>query len=379
MDHYTNVAFVPKIIETLQKDMGIVQMKSGDTYGEFQFFKYPEDRRGNPHVRRPRNSRTLVQIRDIMAQNEENKTGTHSKVFNYAGLSYPPDDSMMGKRCHHPFRQIVVHHDGNIPLCCNSWNSPYNVGNIHDVSLEEIWQSNAFGAAREKLYHGQRDFTPCKGCNHRSYRVGLLPDLLGKGTLRKPDLFCRLRRIKRQASGGGALTDHTQATMDDMMIISLRGTSGAGKSHLVRRIMELYPNAHPEFVEFRAKPLYTVHSGAVAILGHYENSETAVWIVLSGVWAMLMRWRSDPLYAVSCTDGGQNMSDRREAGDGADGERDHDIHVVHIDTPVDRASSQCAAVVTVSQNRAIIRTHRKVLNDLLFFRKYKVKCVSGQS
>ena len=189
--HYTNDrVFVPKIIETLQKrHLALSQMKRWRHVRQVsrQFFKYPEDRRGNPHVRRPRNSRTLVQIRDIMAQNEENKTGTHSKVFNYAGLSYPPDDSMMGKRCHHPFRQIVVHHDGNIPLCCNSWDSPYNIANVHDVSLDEIWQSNAFGAAREKLYHGQRDFTPCKGCNHRSYRVGLLPDLLGKGTLRKPD------------------------------------------------------------------------------------------------------------------------------------------------------------------------------------------------
>lgn len=198
MDHYTGISYVPKIIEAHEEYFGVKEMKTGSVYATdnitgpevndgFAFYKYPEDRRGNPHVRRPRHSRTLVQIRDIMAQNEDNKTGTHSKVFNYAGLSAPPDDSMMGKRCHHPFRQIVVHWDGNVPLCCNSWDSPYNCGNVMDMSLAEIWQSDAMGAAREKLYRGQRDFTPCKGCNHRSYRVGLLPDLLGKGTLRKPD------------------------------------------------------------------------------------------------------------------------------------------------------------------------------------------------
>jgi radical SAM protein with 4Fe4S-binding SPASM domain len=195
MDHYTGVAFVPKILAAFSGEYNMPELTSGDHYhyGEaeklkdFQFFRYPQDRKGNPHVRRPRHSKTLIQIRDIMEQDKDNKTGTHSKIFNYAGLSFPPDDSMMGKRCHHPFRQIVVHHDGNIPLCCNSWDSPYNIANINDTPLDEIWQSDAFGAAREKLYRGERDFTPCKGCNHRSYRVGLLPDLLGKGTLRKPD------------------------------------------------------------------------------------------------------------------------------------------------------------------------------------------------
>jgi radical SAM protein with 4Fe4S-binding SPASM domain len=212
MDHYTGISFVPKIIEAHEEWFGVKQMRSGHVYAMdtntgpmddpgFAFYKYPEDRRGNPHVRRPRGTRTLVQIRDIMAQNEDNKTGTHSKVFNYAGLSYPPDDSMMGKRCHHPFRQIVVHHDGNVPLCCNSWNSPYNCGNVRDTPLEDIWQSTAMGAAREKLYRGERDFTPCKGCNHRSYRVGLLPDLLGQGKLRRPDE--QTERDLRAALRGG--------------------------------------------------------------------------------------------------------------------------------------------------------------------------------
>jgi radical SAM protein with 4Fe4S-binding SPASM domain len=187
MDHYTGIAFVPKIMESIDNESP-VPLKNGKLHPlGFTFYKYPDDRAGNPHVRRPRNSRTLVRIRDIMEQDAENKTGTHSKVFNYAGLSYPPDDSMAGKRCHHPFRQIVVQWDGNIPGCCNDWRSAYNCGNVNDTSLSDIWQSNAFGAMREKLIRGERDFSPCKGCNHRSYRVGLLPDLMGQGKLHKPD------------------------------------------------------------------------------------------------------------------------------------------------------------------------------------------------
>ena len=185
LDDYEGVGWVPKVLEGLAEQG---PLKSGHMHKlGFKFYKYPQDIAGNPHVRRPRGSRTLVQIRDIAAQDADKKIGTHGKLFNYAGLSAPPDSSMMGKRCHHPFRQFVVQWDGSVPICCNTWNSPYDCGNILTQSMEEIWQSNAMGAAREKLYRGERDFNPCLGCNHRSYRVGLLPDLMGKGRLHKPD------------------------------------------------------------------------------------------------------------------------------------------------------------------------------------------------
>lgn len=186
LDDYEGVAFVPKILASIE---ATAALKSGEDHClGFKFFKYPESGpAGNPHHRRPRGSRTLIQIRDIAAQDADKKIGTHGKLFNYAGLGAPPDDSMNGKRCHHPFRQLVVHWDGNVPLCCNTWDSPYYVGNVNEQSLNALWQSNAMGAARERLIRGMRDFAPCKGCNHRSYRVGLLPDLLGQGKLHKPD------------------------------------------------------------------------------------------------------------------------------------------------------------------------------------------------
>lgn len=191
LDDYENVNYVPKIFEDIQERMKLPAMESGTMYGGalggFTYYKYPEDLRGNPHMRRPRGTRMLVRIRDISAQSKDKKIGNHGKLFNYAGLAFPPDDSMSGKRCHHPFRQLAVHHDGNVPLCCNSWDSPYHVGNVVTDGVEACWQSNAMGAAREKLYRGQRDFAPCKGCNHRSYRVGLLPDSQGQKTVHRPD------------------------------------------------------------------------------------------------------------------------------------------------------------------------------------------------
>ena len=188
LDDYEGIKFVPKVLEAIESAPNSAKLKSGVKHRMgFTFYKYPQDVRGNPHKRRPLGTRTLVQIRDISVEDADKKKGTHGKIFNYAGLSAPPDDSMSGKRCHHPFRQIAIHWDGNVPLCCNTWDSPYHVGNTNSTPVGELWQSDALGAAREKLIRGERDFTPCLGCNHRSYRVGLLPDLMGRGKLHRPD------------------------------------------------------------------------------------------------------------------------------------------------------------------------------------------------
>lgn len=59
------------------------------------------------------------------------------------------------------------------------------------------------------------------------------------------------------------------------MIINIRGTSGAGKSHLVRSIMELYNEQVPSYMEGRKRPLYytCLKELYIPLLvpGHYET------------------------------------------------------------------------------------------------------------
>jgi len=61
------------------------------------------------------------------------------------------------------------------------------------------------------------------------------------------------------------------------MIISIRGTSGTGKSTLVRRIMDLYTFRTPMYIEKRKQPYwYELTKGPkqrpLAVLGHYETA-----------------------------------------------------------------------------------------------------------
>ena len=113
--------------------------------------------------------------------------GTHSLLNNHAGSGSPPNQNKQGKRCAKPFRELSVRWDGNVAICCNDWRGLYKCGNVVKDGLNAVWQSKAMGAARVKLYQGQRDFGPCNGCDAHSYRVGLLPDKYGKDSLPLPD------------------------------------------------------------------------------------------------------------------------------------------------------------------------------------------------
>lgn len=61
-----------------------------------------------------------------------------------------------------------------------------------------------------------------------------------------------------------------------MRIINLRGTSGSGKTYIVKRIMELYATKTPHMIERRKQPIgYTLtrpDGNPLFLAGHYEGA-----------------------------------------------------------------------------------------------------------
>lgn len=155
--------------------------KLRERLGDYPYLEYPDDKGASPHRRWPKGTRQLILIKDITVA----ETGNHSVLNNHCGSGAPLEQ--VNARCAKPFRELAVRWDGSVALCCNDWRGWHRVGHVLENSVEEIWQSPVFQSARRYLYHGMRDFKPCQGCNAKSYRVGLLPDKLGKETLPKPD------------------------------------------------------------------------------------------------------------------------------------------------------------------------------------------------
>jgi radical SAM protein with 4Fe4S-binding SPASM domain len=165
LDWYEGIKLVPRILASYR--------------GKHRVLRYPQERQANPHRRRTPGEHDLVVVQDI----ETATKGTHSVLNNHCGCGAPPNESAAGKRCAKPFREMSIRWDGSVAICCNDWRGVFKCGNVHESSLEEIWNGPALRAARKKLYHGERTFAPCLGCDALSYRPGLLPDHKGLLTL----------------------------------------------------------------------------------------------------------------------------------------------------------------------------------------------------
>lgn len=174
LDEYQNVKLVPKIVEKL---MGATTLPP-----TWDFYTYPDNPLGNPHARQAPSKRRLIHIRPI----DISSSGTHATLNNHAGSGAAKNDSAMGKPCAKPFRELSFRWDGATAVCCNDWRGELPTGSIHVEGLIGIWHGPIMEAARRKLVLGQRDFGPCQGCDALSYRVGLLPDKLGRATLPTP-------------------------------------------------------------------------------------------------------------------------------------------------------------------------------------------------
>lgn len=167
LDNYDGIKIVDKILQGYN--------------GPYPVKKYPQDKLANPHTRRKPSVHEVVVIHDL----ELATKGNHSIVYNHAGGSFPPNDDAAGKRCVKPFRELSIRWDGNIAMCCNDWPGRYKIGHVSE-GLEALWQGAGFMAARRALLQGNRTFDPCKGCDYTGYRLGLLPDKLGKKSLPLP-------------------------------------------------------------------------------------------------------------------------------------------------------------------------------------------------
>jgi MoaA/NifB/PqqE/SkfB family radical SAM enzyme len=190
LDDYEGANIVSKIRAALRDERN-----HGGT-AEFTAYEYPKQREGNPHVRRRPGDRHLVFVQDIGSAKE----GTHSQLNNHAGSGAPPLEEPMEARCAKPFRELSVRWDGSVAVCCNDWRGVYQCGNVVRDGLDAVWNGPAMGAARQMLYHANRDFGPCRGCDAVSYRVGLLPDKFGLETLPRPGAQT-LKDIKTALAG----------------------------------------------------------------------------------------------------------------------------------------------------------------------------------
>lgn len=201
LDEYESVKIGTKLRRKLGLPMSKEQPYLG-SLGGIEFWNYPAAaKEANPHQRRQSKKRFIF-VKDISVA----ETGNHSHLNNHCGAGMALNDKGQGKKCAKPFRELSVRFAGDVSICCNDWRGIYKIGNINQMPLGELWNSDAFQVARKYMFHGMRDFKPCFGCDALSFRVGFLPDKMGKRKNEIPKPTKEDKKVVGAALRGGPYT-----------------------------------------------------------------------------------------------------------------------------------------------------------------------------
>lgn len=99
------------------------------------------------------------------------------RVDNDNNLSTKKRDKSSRKPCLQAFARIIFNHRGSAYPCCPDIESKLYLGNIHEQSIPEIWNSAQYKTLRKNLQLGsQFDFDPCRTCSsfesYKGYKHG---------------------------------------------------------------------------------------------------------------------------------------------------------------------------------------------------------------
>lgn len=83
-------------------------------------------------------------------------------------LSYSKKEmvSISNKKCEEPIKRLIIHYDGNVAFCCEDMKNEFNLGNVHDKSIKDIWFSKKHIKMVKDLQKkdGRKLYPLCKNC-----------------------------------------------------------------------------------------------------------------------------------------------------------------------------------------------------------------------
>lgn len=142
----------------------------------------------HPYTYRSSKTRTMIVVdatpgRDNLIRTYHNYAGTvNAARAQRAGFPIDHPERPLRRECYRPFRELVIHFDGEVPLCCLDWHHHYVAGRFPaDGSLEEIWHGGLDPARRELLALNRAGIRPCSRCSERTgFRFALERDWFGE-------------------------------------------------------------------------------------------------------------------------------------------------------------------------------------------------------
>ena len=76
------------------------------------------------------------------------------------------------KPCNYPFYTFFIDYNGDVQMCSHDWGKKMILGNLNKNTINEIWVSKKFEFMRQKLFKGDRNFSPCNVCDVKGEFIG---------------------------------------------------------------------------------------------------------------------------------------------------------------------------------------------------------------
>lgn len=73
-------------------------------------------------------------------------------------------------KCFLPFKQLIIRPDGKVSLCCNDALGKYTLGDLHNQTILEVWNSEKYKEIRMKMgRQGRKGLMLCNQCDTENY------------------------------------------------------------------------------------------------------------------------------------------------------------------------------------------------------------------
>jgi radical SAM protein with 4Fe4S-binding SPASM domain len=80
-------------------------------------------------------------------------------------LFMPATSEHLKRMCTKPFRLLNINWKGNALVCCNDYSAQHSFGNLHDMTLTQLWSHPVMNEYRRRLYNKDRSAPMCRTCD----------------------------------------------------------------------------------------------------------------------------------------------------------------------------------------------------------------------
>ncbi len=102
--------------------------------------------------------------RNIRFKARELDNRAHPEITENDDLANDYDEWKFATHCVIPFWRAWILWNGDVVLCCVDWERKHVFGNIHENTLREIWNGDAYRAYRERMKKNDFAGTLCENC-----------------------------------------------------------------------------------------------------------------------------------------------------------------------------------------------------------------------